>query len=294
MKSHKKFILLNIFILLGSCFLSCDKIEGPFKETVVNDNASCPSGIFASESVVKKVLLEEFTGHSCGNCPASHEISTSLKQLYGNRLIILSVHAGSFAMPKNYPDGSFSYDFRSSCGNDLDNTFGNDAAGLPNGLIDRKKANGNAIIRPTAWATEVQKSLSNPAMAGLQIVTNYESSEGKLCTSIQTEFTNDIQGSYKLVVYLAEDSIVNWQKDYRKTPENIPDYLHRHVLRSAINGSFGENIARGSIQSGTKIIRNFKTNINPAYMAVHCSVVAFLVDSANAEVMQAEEKGILQ
>ena len=85
-----------------------------------------------------------------------------------------------------------------------------------------------------------------------------------------------------------------WQKDYRKTPENIPDYLHRHVLRSAINGSFGENIARGSIQSGTKIIRNFKTNINPAYMAVHCSVVAFLVDSANAEVMQAEEKGILQ
>ena len=294
MKSHKNIFLFYLLILVGSCFLSCDKIEGPFKEKALIDNVSCPPGIFGSQSVVKKVLLEEFTGHTCGNCPASHEISASLKQLYGNKLIILSVHAGSFAMPKNYTNGSYSYDFRSSCGNDIDNTFGNDAAGLPNGLIDRKTVNGNAIIRPTAWATEVQKSLSNTAIAGLQIATNYETSDNKLCTSIQTEFVNNVEGTYKLLVYLTEDSIINWQKDYRKTPENIPDFMHRHVLRASINSSFGENIARGQIQSGAKIVRNFKTILNPTYKANHCSVVAFLVDSASAEVMQVEEKRILE
>jgi hypothetical protein len=290
-------VLSSIYFILVfgicSCLFSCDKIEGPFKEDIgINDTTSCPQANFTSQAIIRKVLLEEFTGHTCGNCPASHEISESLRQLYGNSLIVISAHAGSFAFPKNNTDSSFSYDFRSSCGNELDNTFGNDAAGLPNGLVDRKKVNGNHIIRPSAWGTEIQKGLASPVSAGIQIVTDYESATRKLCVSVQTEFVNSIQGTYKLMAYLVEDSIVNWQKDYRKTPENIPDYLHRHVLRSSMNGTFGETIARGQIQSGSKSLRNYSIKINPAYHAGHCSIVAFLADSITSEVMQVEEKRI--
>ena len=292
-KVYKIFFLLY-FISFIAIWMGCDKIEQPYKESgnSTSDTTACPLPTFDVQPIVKKVLLEEFTGHTCGNCPASHDISSSLKQMYGNRLILIAVHTGSFALPKNYADGSFAYDFRSPCGEELNNSFGNDAAGLPNGMIDRKKVNGNEIIRPSAWGTEIQKSLGNAPLAGLQIINNYEASSGKLCTAVQTAFTNAIQGTYQLMIYLTEDSIINWQKDYRKNPENIPDYVHRHVLRQSINGTFGETIARGQLLKGHNAKRSYKIQLKSTFNPLKCSIIAILKDSTTSEIIQVEEEKI--
>ena len=44
------------------------------------------------------VLLEEFTGQWCINCPAAHEVVKSLKAQYGEQLVSVSIHAGSQAI----------------------------------------------------------------------------------------------------------------------------------------------------------------------------------------------------
>ena len=44
------------------------------------------------------VLLEVFAGEWCVGCPAAHEVVKGLKELYGEQLISVSIHAGSLAV----------------------------------------------------------------------------------------------------------------------------------------------------------------------------------------------------
>ena len=43
------------------------------------------------------VLLEEFTGQNCSNCPTAHRTIEALQEQYGASLVSVSIHAGSFA-----------------------------------------------------------------------------------------------------------------------------------------------------------------------------------------------------
>src|SRR4051812_5513690 len=88
------FALCAPFLIL--LIASCDKIEAPYREPVpVND--FCTTGI--EDSIPhKKVLVEDYTGHLCGNCPAAGiYLNDTLKSVYNHCLVIISVHAGFFA-----------------------------------------------------------------------------------------------------------------------------------------------------------------------------------------------------
>ena len=60
----------------------------------------------------RKVLVEEFTGVRCVNCPAGASELENLKGIYGERLVIVSIHAGDFSPP--FTDSRF--DFRTAEG----------------------------------------------------------------------------------------------------------------------------------------------------------------------------------
>ena len=53
----KTFIRATLAIMVATILNSCDKVEGPVKEVLPP-----PSGN-------RKVLVEDYTGHRCGNCP---------------------------------------------------------------------------------------------------------------------------------------------------------------------------------------------------------------------------------
>ena len=52
---------LNIFIFTFFILSSCEVVEGPYQNEI-NSNGS-------SETVLQKILIEDFTGHTCRNCP---------------------------------------------------------------------------------------------------------------------------------------------------------------------------------------------------------------------------------
>ena len=70
--------------------VGCDKIENPVvvKENVINtdlypgegDYVIPPFGDYPSST--QNVLLEDFTGHRCGNCPTAADIAHELKEEY--------------------------------------------------------------------------------------------------------------------------------------------------------------------------------------------------------------------
>jgi hypothetical protein len=274
MKTILKSTLLIFSVILWQ---SCDKVSPPYKETV------------AVISSPRKVLVEDYTGHKCGNCPRASRALYDLKPIYGENLIIMAVHAGFFAQTNVPP---YLYDFKTSVGTQLDTDFGISNAGNPNGMVNRRLVNSSYIIASTAWASEVNTVLTDPSPVPLKISINndYNSSSRELQTEVEMEFFTTLTGDYKLCVFMVEDSIVNWQKDYDVIPNDVPDYVHREVLRGSMNGTYGNTISEtteGAISS-----KNYSYSLPIEWNDTQVSIIAFLYDVATKEIIQVEQAHI--
>jgi thiol-disulfide isomerase/thioredoxin len=275
LKHMKKLLTLSAALLIVALFNSCDKVSPPYKNPIV-----VPAG-------ERNVLVEDFTGHKCGFCPRATRAAYDLKQTYGDRMIVLSIHAGFFASTNIPP---FTYDFKCAESIALDTDFGISLAGNPNGMVNRKKINGSFIIPYTSWGAEVANVLNSTAPLPVRIGINaeYDTTSRQLDTEVQLDFASDLLGTHKLSVYLVEDSIVKWQKDYDATPNDNPNYVHREVLRGSMNGTYGDVISNTT--AGETVVRNYSTTLNNTWDAKHMSLVVFLYNDATKEIIQVEQK----
>lgn len=273
---------LTLALFSIAAFQSCDKVDAPYKEDVQ---------VIAGE---RKVLVEDYTGHKCGNCPRASKSLYDLKAIYGDRLVVMAVHAGGFAtvFPPSAP--YYTYDFRTPEGTELDTDFGISAAGNPNGMVNRRQVNGNYILSSTSWAGEIATVLNDatPVPVKITISNSFDAPTKVLQTEVQTEMSSALQGSYKLCVFMVEDSIVNWQKDYDASPEDIEFYVHREVLRGSMNGTYGEAIT--GLSQGTINTNNYIKILGNDWDANHMSVIAFLYNATTKEIIQVEQKEIIE
>jgi len=63
------------------------------------------------------VLLEEFTGKGCTNCPKGSREIENLLAIYDSNLVVVSIHAGFFANPDFFDLGQ--YDLRTEEGENI-------------------------------------------------------------------------------------------------------------------------------------------------------------------------------
>ena len=273
-----KKILIYIPVLLV-LFWSCDKVKPPY----IEENSAVQSD--------KKVLIEDFTGHLCNNCPRAHRELEHLKEIYGEQVIAIGIHVGNFAIPltENY----FGEDFRTETGNELNDFFGADAAGLPNGMVNMKKINGSYLLSYSDWGSAVASVLSQPQYIEINTTADFDTTTRKLDVTVNARVLKyfDAEDGLKICVYLTEDSIVGWQKDAENTgSEDVSDYVHRHVLRGSLNGTWGEAIDLDPNVYGDQVeykITNFQ--VDTAYNYKQCYVVPFIYNAYTLEILQADE-----
>ncbi|MDY0101742.1 MAG: Omp28 family outer membrane lipoprotein [Lentimicrobium sp.] len=296
MKNILKFLIASTLFIAFAFIVSCDKIEEPFVKQIGSvDTAACPVPEFpAVTTVIKRVLLEDYTGHACVNCPRAAVIAHDLKQVYGEQLVLVAVHAGFFAQPAS--SGELTYDFRTETGTEWDETFGIGNVGNPNGMINRIGLPNNHVVSPTGWGAAVVNALATAPLVDLQMINQYDPDERKLCTHIKTRFITDINKNLKLVVVLTESEIIKPQKnndaEVGPTPV-IEDYEHNHVLRAAINSTWGNSIAAEGTVNPESVVKSFKYILKDEFVPENCSVVAFVYDEATKEVLQAVEVPVL-
>ena len=189
---------------------SCDKIkQGAFLE---DTGGKCGQDLPAFP--IRKILVEDFTGHTCGNCPRAAETAESLKQIYCDHIVTVAVHMGFFAETKNNPDSSYAYDFTTTMGDELDTYFGIDGQGLPRGMVNRTIVNNKLILAFGDWATGVEAIVGLAVDIDIDIENTYDEATRTVETTVSSNFVNNLNGTYNVVVVLTEDSITNWQKDY--------------------------------------------------------------------------------
>ena len=294
MRNNIKTLIASTLLLTFAFFAACDKIDEPFvKQTGSVDTAACPVPEFPEvTTVLKRVLLEDYTGHGCVNCPRAAIIAHDLKQVHGEQLVLLAVHAGFFAQTTT----DLPYDFRTEAGTTWDQIFGIGNAGNPNGMVNRIGVPNNHIVSPSGWGAAVGTALASDPLVDLQMINQYDSSERKLCTHIKTRFINDIDKNLKLVVVLTESGIIQPQKNSDPTAGDTPliqNYEHNHVLRTAINSTWGSSVAAVGSVNPESLVKSYKYILKDEYVPENCTVVAFVYDDDTKEVLQAVEVEVL-
>lgn len=298
----KKFLISILLLSLFIGIQSCDYITHPIEGTPVNNGAACPDITFPTNpSPVRKMLLEDYTGHTCGNCPgAARVITDSIVPAFGDKVIPVGVHAGDFALVGPSP---FQDDFRTDAGTTFDSFFElSTQCGNPVGMINRRDYNNTTYAHgklPSKWKSYIDTAITKALDADIQLVNEYDSLTKKVCIHIETNFLNNLSGNYKLIVWMIQDSIIKAQEDYSLNPNPIVlNYIHRHVLRAAINGTWGEDvISSNQAAAGQKIYKKYQYSF-PATIGTlavevkHCYIVAFVYNAATYEVIQAEEKKV--
>lgn len=287
----------KIFLIvfgIATLFSSCDVLEGPFDEKVAIDTTAGPK---------RKILLEDFTGHTCGNCPCAALEALRLDTLFEGRIIIVASHVGFFAEP--YANGTkFRTDFRTPAGTEINDYFQIDAQGLPQGMVNRTSYNNARILSSTAWSSAVSPfvldtTISKHPAATITLSASYNTANRTANIEVNSKYLAEGNSNHQLVVYVVEDSVVNWQKFYAScggVDKDVPDYVHRHVLRGAVNSTWGDVLySSGSIiPIGTSVNKSYSQVLDNAWDEKHIYFVAFIQDNVTKEVVQVEEIKLIE
>ena len=243
------------------------------------------------ETVVKKVLMEEFTGVRCVNCPqAKTEIANLQSEaLFGKNFIAVSYHAGFFSRPYNDSKN----DYRTNQGDDIIE-FLDQPIGFPSGVINRKLFSGEEDLQIESFATWggfVGQELEETAEMALDLETTYNTSSRVLNVSIDITPLQNINEPLNLSILITENDIV----DVQLTPDGIvEDYAQTHVFRAMLTNTFGDPI--NEVLVANQPISNIYSFTLPSeWVAENCYVVAFVHHAEQSkEVLQVEEVAIIE
>ena len=203
----------------------------------------------------RKVLVEEFTGQRCSNCPAAAAELARLQAQYGaDSLIVVAIHGGKLAlMPATNPKG-------------LATTLGNSYA--------------------EHWAAKIRTAFEGESAMNLKLATTYNAANRELQVSATAQaLTKGIAG--KLQLWLVEDGIVALQQ----YPEGVlkQDHIHNHVFRASLNGDWGESISLDANGEKTFI---HKLKLPQGVKADKAAVVAFVYNDSGVLQVESRKVGI--
>ncbi|MDE7375625.1 MAG: Omp28 family outer membrane lipoprotein [Muribaculaceae bacterium] len=216
------------------------------------------------------VLLEEFTGQKCVNCPDAHRVIESLEEKYGDNLIVVSIHGGGDAF--SYSEDKVSFGLRNEQGQAYCDAYG--IAALPAGVVNRT----SGVQTHDKWETAIRSELARPSNVELEVASDLNA-DGT-AADITVTVTPHANISGRLQVWAIESGIVARQLS---TSGSIPDYVHNNVFRAAVNGSDGESLALTIREPQTL---TYTLDIKDKWTPANMQIVAFVYTPADG-ILQA-------
>lgn len=257
------------------------KLNDATPEYSISDNVVATSLFIYPEWIQKKTLIETFTGQTCGNCPAAHSILE--KALVGkeDKFVVVSHHSGyqpdAFTMAE---DVDFTWFYNSSSLYAPAIMF--DRAPYADGLAsivfegnDSKLVNNAMKVFPT-----------KEPFISIQLNNKFDAStrQGTLEVEVYT-FVNPTEAEHRLNLHLVQDDMVATQSGMGS------NYVHHHVFRGCLNGTWGETIeliegatVRKTIEYTIpeKIISTHANKVSLEAILENMQIVAFVSDAANS------------
>lgn len=245
----------------------------------------------------RNILIEEFTGVQCVNCPQGTDEIINLQGLYGKNLISVAIHAGFFAQA---PYSDSKYNFLTLPGQAIENWIG-PPLGYPSAVVNRSKFSGENSYQlgRQKWAAYVGQLAQSLPLLDVTANTNFNPVTRELEVSVTIEAFADINEDIRINVMLTEDNIIDPQANTSATNGRTVEYRHRHVLRAMLT-NFDGNFLSANMKFGDKLTKEYSFTLpaeNGWWDADNVHLVAFVTDaSTNApgEVLNATEVSIIK
>lgn len=297
----KNLILLMLVTALISS--GCDIVDEPFGS--VGEGGWNPGfdqlPTFNDTTVTRRrIILEEFTGHTCPNCPKGADIVTDIITKYPDDVISVAIHnSGSFSVPDmSNPEKPFPSDFRTETGRKLLIRY--KVPSFPGGMLNRTLVNGDYPVDYFKWDQEVTVLLNDPAYVEprfkLFLTATYNNEPNNLSVRVKykVEALKSLSGSYAIAGYLAESYIIAPQIDSRLTNSYVADYEHNHVLRIGFPGNGdGRTVftdpTKGDVNESTEESEYLFTKIDESWVVGNMKILVFIYNPITGEMFGAEE-----
>lgn len=211
----------------------------------------------------RSVLIEDFTGQKCSNCPAANDVIKSLQEEYGEENVIaVGIHSG----PLGFKGNSKNLGLMTDTGNEY--YYSHDIPSQPYGVINRRQESNKSA----EWGTLVYDEIQKTAPVSVSIENSYDEATRTATIDVSMLGINAVSG--KLQVWVVEDGIVAMQTLADGSVSY--DYVHNHVFRAAVNGTWGEDVTVGE---GSTVSKQYTLTLDEKWEAGNVSVIAFVYNS---------------
>lgn len=291
-----------IYIVLFTSFIfACEKVDCPNTGGCVEPEKSCINSLGidtcllfgtlqikeSEPTTFRKILIKEFTGYKCFNCPEGAEEIERIKSLVGDTLVAVAVHSGIYAKPDNE---KYITDFRTETGNEYESMF--IPIGYPTAVVNMKKFDDNYQQGRTKWAESIRSEINNSPqnVPSIKLKSYISNDAQKFFAQATISFSEANSTNHNLIFLFVEDHIIDVQLNGNEYQTN---YDHRHVLRSAITKHLGERVNTEPINQGDSIlISSDYLDLQPEWDLDNCYLVGILYNADNLEVVQVHEMSI--
>ena len=234
------------------------------------------------EPTGKTVLIKDFTGARCVNCPAAAEHAHNLQhQLDEDHIFIMSVHAGYLAQPL----GSFP-DFLTDEGTEWYNNNNSN----PLFTVDHVALTEGNTLNETQIDAPVTAALEEEQTFEIVVGPNYDEANRQLKVDVQAIALDDLDGHFFITVCLVEDHIIGWQT----IPGGVDkEYDFRNVFRGTLNGAYGTSFEDLHVDANDTFHFSYTTEINADYNADECYLMVYVYDKTQGDkILQTTVKKI--
>ena len=271
-----------LLFIAAASFAACDYIDQPFRNPGGGGTATANGDTVIQTE--RAVLVEDFTGHQCKNCPKASKALKQLDSLYGpSRVVGLAIHAG----PANFTATSAAYptDFTTADGDDLADVFG--VFALPLGMVNRIDFPTNTHLKSySSWGGLAATQLAQSPEVLFSAFSGFDSTSRVATLRLEVRSQVAQANAVGVAVYLKESGIVS--------PQLMPDqtrdtnYVHYNVFRRAPWGPFGQEVwAAGAATSTATATLDASTTVEASWNARQMKWVAIAFDKATNRVLQA-------
>ena len=284
--SNKLFTGATLVGSLLFTFSSCKEV-GPeinFTETVYETSIETPE---APQD--KVVLIEDFTGAACPNCPDGHIVIAEALSTYAGKVVAIAEY-NYFADPL-YIEQNFVTDEAL----DMNNYLG-PVTGWPAIFIDRKDFGNDDYLAelPENVVTYTGNQVAESAPINLYVENTFDAETRILTAKITVKYTETVSSVNQLSVALIESDIIAAQVD-DNVGGVVEDYEHNHVLRKMLSFYQGDPLPEENI-AGRVYEFTYSFTIPETWVAENMEVIAFVntAEADNKEVLQAAEGAVVE
>lgn len=224
-----------------------------------------------AEQIVRNVLVEDFTGQNCPNCPTAAEAIEYLEEGYPGHVIAVSLHAGNLAL--NTPLYSDEAQHYFSLLGDPN---------LPQPAL-RVNRSGALLVGGIAAKNDLHPAVRAQLLAPTDVTISHFTASEQVSVTLSSSKPVDAV----LQLWVLEDGIKSRQSMPTGAPN--PRYEHHSVYRASITPLDGMAVSLTKEPTTVEL----PLSLSEQWKAENLSVVA-IVSQPGGEVLQVEKVGYAQ